>query len=124
MTFSEKSETLKPKDCYLLHPNFWGALYITCCGVNSSSAIIDCSSAWLTPFVAAINLGVPYLNLEYIPNRFTALKTAAFAPTVRLIAGNATSEEIAKFISSFKKLQLRYVKEAEKKIPGKFHFVF
>jgi hypothetical protein len=41
MTFSEKSETLKPWDAYFLHLNFWGALYVTCCGLTSNTPIVD-----------------------------------------------------------------------------------
>jgi hypothetical protein len=119
MTFSKKSETLKPRDAYLLHPNFWGALYITCCGLTSSAPIIDCSGAWLIPFVAALTLGVPYINLEYIANQFAALKTANFTPVVGLVSNNASTEEVKNFLSTFKKFKYRHVKEADKKAIGK-----
>jgi hypothetical protein len=119
MTFSEKSEILKSWDVYFLHPNFWGALYVTCCGLTSNAPIVDCSGAWLTPFVAALTMDVPYINLKYIANCFAALKSANFAPVVGLVSNNTTSENVNKFLGTFKKFKYRNVKDTEKKTIGR-----
>jgi hypothetical protein len=70
-------------------------------------------------FVAALTLGVPYINLEYIANRFAALKTANFTPVVGLVSNNASTEKVKKFLSTFKKFKYCHVKEADKKAIGK-----
>jgi hypothetical protein len=100
----------------LLHPNFWRALYITCCGINSNLAIIDCSGAWLTPFIVAMSMEVLYFNIKYIANYFIALKVANFSLVIELVSNNASSDDIIKFILVFKKFKQHHIKKLKRKI--------
>ena len=61
------------------------------------------SGPWLTPFVAAVKLSVPYFFVEYVPQRMALFKKVDFKPIVTLIGSNCPADSIINFISSVDK---------------------
>ncbi len=62
------------------------SLYTTCVGKGSTGvAIVDLSGPWFTPAVAAFNLKVPYIYLEYLAARYNYFKESVFSSFISLI---------------------------------------
>ena len=110
---------------YNLNPSFWEELYEICINPSKENlAIIDCLGPWLSPLVAAVNLGVPYFNVDANAERFQYLSTNDCASFVNVVALNASDEKIEAFRKNLKKC-IKQCKEVYKNdVVGKFFIFF
>ena len=89
---------------YNINSSFWEDLYNICKNTSQKKLpIIDCLGPWLSPLVAAVNLGVSYFNIETSAERYEHFTKNNCASFVNVVALNASDEKIMKFKSSLKK---------------------
>jgi hypothetical protein len=75
---------------------------LTCCGENSILPVIDFSGLWLTPMIAAVSSGTPYLYCEYMIGRQNVIKVSQFKPMAHLISNNCSEEKFLQFLNNMK----------------------
>ena len=102
VSFGDKNAQYQPKVEYRIHPSFWNALYLSCCGANSILPIIDFSGLWLTPMVAAVFSATSYLYCKYMAGRQNLIKATQFKQMAHLISNNCSEEKFVQFLANMK----------------------
>jgi hypothetical protein len=115
---------MQPEPMYNINPSFWEDLYNICTNTsNKKLPIIDCLGPWLSPLVTAVNLGVPYFNIDPTSERYEYFTKNNCASFVNVVALNASEEKINEFYKTLKDCIKDAKENCKKEVLGKFFFV-